>query len=161
MNCIWQDLSDAGYKGYVNPLNVSIKHNSVVMSSRLVLNNTPLWSKQRKVHYSQTDISFIWIIWHPLPVHNQTQSNDENRSVLEPPRQEREDKRQAPSSIRPGGGPMADPFTHSTTILPDHLSLFHSHFMSRKPTGSSEVKDEIKRIFIAEVSHCFTLFIPC
>lgn len=122
MNCIWQDLSDAGYKVYVNPLSVSIKHKLVVMSSRLVLNNTPLWSKQRKVHYSQTDISFIWIIWHPLSVHNQTQSNYENRLVLEPPRQEREDKRQAPSSIRPGGGPMADPL-HTLHNHPSWPSL--------------------------------------
>lgn len=88
------------------------------------------------------------------PIHNQTQLNEESILVLEPPRQEREDKRQAPSSSRPGGGPMTDPL-HTLCNHPfwPSLSLLRTQFMLKLPTGRGEGKDEIKRAFKAEV--CF------
>lgn len=91
-------------------------------SSRLVINYTRLWSKQRKVHYSQIDISLI--IWHPLNIIKQL--NEEDILVLEPPRQEREEKRQASSSSRPGGGPMMTDPLHTLRKHPFWPSLYYS-----------------------------------
>ncbi len=138
-----------GIKGYV-PLSVSIKHNSVVRERRLVLNILPCDPSKEKCNFHKLHFFHLNI---GIPCTNQMTKIDWCWSR---PGRRQKIKGRHLAALGLVVDQWLTPFTHSTTILPDHLSLFQSHLCRKSPQGGV-VKDEIKRIFKAEVSHYFTL----